>query len=881
MSNSTNHQPETLASTKIGRVHIAALMLAVAVVATLLTPTVGGPPTLSAAAPEASHQYEVVLQDDEYLYVLDNEANTKTWAGHCTDQLTSSRAVTWDDLKNVPETETPSCDVLIDQVGSGATVAAVAADTPAELAPVAPQTTVAPAPVPLDTAHVENVAAIQAATTGQYEVVLQDGEFLFVIDAEANTKTWASHCAADLGSGRAVTWDDVKDLHETETPSCDVLVGQVGAGATVAADAPAEPAPVAPQTPAEASPQAATPDEAPAPTPEVDTTQPESNEPVGLLIEGAEGTITLQSLREVRDSGLPEVIKEDFLEDVAFSQMSDAELDAQFDEAVVVNTAEAVDIAQRVAEEATTKAEPGQPDRRIKGFCSKWDADHKDFSFSVDADELRESFSESNSKDFGNGFSFDAFADGDFSGELDVVIEFHYEIKRNKWICLPYGARFNYADITVTASADGNIDAEATLSYENVQRLWETTLDLWSGRFDFNVEFLRGQVTADLDLDLALDLQTKASLTARVDESFHLDADVHSALHCESDGCEQLDGSRTDVEISHDSQSGLQATIDVELTPSAELRFGMALYLGDPFFIVKEEVAAASIGVVAEFPARLFFTAGNLCSDADGDGSNENVRLALVDINARVSAYWSADVLGKDKAEWFSSIGLSGWERIDNWQPVHAFGSGPAGPRTVFTKNLYFKVLDQGDSSPLQPVISAAGVFDDGDREGIVISGARECYPLGGTPEYEIDWSRSPGATSRYEGAGYVAHDWANDGAGDAVSVRMVGDSTGRSFTGPWVNVELTGGVAENGTPYCVSATDPDGDGWGWEDGQSCRVASVVGNPDDVPGDIVCSSIDSDPDGDGWGWEDGQSCRVNSSAEKFALIIEQLTRWFR
>jgi mannan endo-1,4-beta-mannosidase len=51
--------------------------------------------------------------------------------------------------------------------------------------------------------------------------------------------------------------------------------------------------------------------------------------------------------------------------------------------------------------------------------------------------------------------------------------------------------------------------------------------------------------------------------------------------------------------------------------------------------------------------------------------------------------------------------------------------------------------------------------------------------------------------------------------------------------------------------PNCVSAaSDPDGDGWGWENNQSCKV---------VP---HCASASSDPDGDGWGWENNQSCKV-------------------
>lgn len=55
--------------------------------------------------------------------------------------------------------------------------------------------------------------------------------------------------------------------------------------------------------------------------------------------------------------------------------------------------------------------------------------------------------------------------------------------------------------------------------------------------------------------------------------------------------------------------------------------------------------------------------------------------------------------------------------------------------------------------------------------------------------------------------------------------------------------------------PNCASAaSDPDGDGWGWENNQSCKV---------VPN---CASAASDPDGDGWGWENNQSCKVVAQA---------------
>jgi hypothetical protein len=67
--------------------------------------------------------------------------------------------------------------------------------------------------------------------------------------------------------------------------------------------------------------------------------------------------------------------------------------------------------------------------------------------------------------------------------------------------------------------------------------------------------------------------------------------------------------------------------------------------------------------------------------------------------------------------------------------------------------------------------------------------------------------------------------------------------------------------VAADAAPVCGGcAADPDGDGWGWEDARSCRVASWCEPASDrFP---VCRGCGVDPDGDGWGWEDGRSCVV-------------------
>lgn len=70
--------------------------------------------------------------------------------------------------------------------------------------------------------------------------------------------------------------------------------------------------------------------------------------------------------------------------------------------------------------------------------------------------------------------------------------------------------------------------------------------------------------------------------------------------------------------------------------------------------------------------------------------------------------------------------------------------------------------------------------------------------------------------------------------------------------------------------PTCESsATDPDGDGYGYENGKSCLV-NVTSDDGDASSDGVtafpeCESSETDPDGDGYGYENEQSCLVAST----------------
>jgi hypothetical protein len=68
--------------------------------------------------------------------------------------------------------------------------------------------------------------------------------------------------------------------------------------------------------------------------------------------------------------------------------------------------------------------------------------------------------------------------------------------------------------------------------------------------------------------------------------------------------------------------------------------------------------------------------------------------------------------------------------------------------------------------------------------------------------------------------------------------------------------------VADAYLPSCSpSSSDPDRDGWGFENGRSCQMRE--------DSFASCSNLAADPDGDGWGWGNNQSCRVRMESHSF------------
>jgi len=82
--------------------------------------------------------------------------------------------------------------------------------------------------------------------------------------------------------------------------------------------------------------------------------------------------------------------------------------------------------------------------------------------------------------------------------------------------------------------------------------------------------------------------------------------------------------------------------------------------------------------------------------------------------------------------------------------------------------------------------------------------------------------------------------------------------------------------------PPCEDAnSDPDGDGFGWENYRTCVTSTDSVEPATQINALtaplsqpVCTSAASDPDGDGYGWENYRSCIVSKTSQEPAMQID-------
>ena len=369
----------------------------------------------------------------------------------------------------------------------------------------------------------------------------------------------------------------------------------------------------------------------------------------------------------------------------------------------------------------------------------------------------------------------------------------HYRERSNRCIGIPYRWEFSYADIDFVAQMDGGFDVNNTLTIEQKERLLEETIRLLN--FETTI-VVANIITVDLqgyiDLQLALDLETRLSIThqTKFDQDYDLRGRYETHLRCTSDGCEDRGGTDWGLDFLPVDRPGTftQTTLDIVLRPSAELQVGVNVDVG-VLGKFETSVFQGKVALGVDLPVRVYWTRGNACSDADGDGLNEDVSGSLIDATVRVYAYVEARLLGSESRRYIDLNVPNGWARkVIN-------GVLDRDDRVVgLEKHVLLKVLSEGENSPLEPTINRAGLFQIGSRnfEGVEIGPVRSCYPFDDIATILIDFGDGGQMLHQSIGRAFpIPHDWIDDGANRTVRARVEFDSLGRNIKGPWVTVNI------------------------------------------------------------------------------------------
>lgn len=531
----------------------------------------------------------------------------------------------------------------------------------------------------------------------------------------------------------------------------------------------------------------------------------------------ADDALAIANLRDLRDAAMPDFAESEILADLGYKNWNavpDSALDTPLG-SVLTFSKQAL---------AATEAELNNGGAQTKGLCGgRWKLKSKTV----------------NSGPIGGGDQM-AVAGGDsstgvrFTGEaeMDGTVQFQaavrYQERSNKCIGIPYRWEFVDANVDVVVATTGDLSLTNQLTVTHTRRLWSEALDLPKAKLDIPIaKVLNIELEASLQVLLAVDLTAGYTYQqpTSIAQAYQIDGSYEAHLFCDNSGCKTREDSVSDMSFTAIDGTGRQGqqTVDITVTPSADLGVQLGIDL-ELVGVDIYDVFDGKAGVMASLPIRFYTTAGNDCSDANGDGVSENVSTTLVDINAQLFGYLSGQGVGNDFHEWID-LKLKpsdGWVKKLIADPYgRAQSTGPA-----YSTNVLMSVLDQGEHSALEPLVRDVGRFSNGaaEFEGVKLAGIRSCYPFAESPTFDIDWG--DGTTQRVamaQGEQLVAHDWSNDGEGQTVKVRVANDATTRKIFGPWVAVAIGGGTDPAGE--CV---DPDGDGWGWRgvwpEGESCQV---------------------------------------------------------
>lgn len=282
------------------------------------------------------------------------------------------------------------------------------------------------------------------------------------------------------------------------------------------------------------------------------------------------------------------------------------------------------------------------------------------------------------SSNLGGGFSGSLSATGNLSGSATGIVEF--AIKRTKvlWVCVPYGARFNYARAYGNAQVGYGAQLTGNINYNYA---WETEiakphlggLSFWIGPVPVYVGF-------NLPINVGLDVQ--ASVTGTVNYNGSQSSTGSFDYTCTLSGC----SGSSSYSLGSNNQQTLTGSVSGRVYPNIWAQAAVRAYL------YTEWVAYAQVGVRPYLRGDLWGYYGNACGDANGDGIQETVSALTFDLDWQVYLTGQASAFGSSPAKWnlwnTPRYHIRFWDLLGGSSALRPMISGPASPK-VNVSNAY------------------------------------------------------------------------------------------------------------------------------------------------------------------------------------------------
>lgn len=505
--------------------------------------------------------------------------------------------------------------------------------------------------------------------------------------------------------------------------------------------------------------------------------------------------ITITTLRGLRDAGLPKWAELEALEEFGYTswrEVPDDQLDLPIEpQAFSLDAMEVVEQVVAAQSQNSTQA------KGLFNLCpTRWSDRHWDDSVRISESGRYAPINES---------SPHGHLQGSLSGSIqgEAIADIDYATKARKCIGIPYKARLDAAFVDMSLYVDGSVDLNGSALLE-WQRNLQRNFQLFSKTFEFKVKIFTFQLRlqSDLTVGAKIDARAKANINARAD----LLGEVEYRWECTGSQCNRTKAEER-LEFSTAEDNGYDANIDVTVIPYIEVSADLRFRLKNISTLVEARAA-----IVAAAPASLHLAACG--EDIDADGKIENSAGAYFDVSLEIYTYFSYAFLSRDAKMDSISLGLPGFKKVTvpgTATSMYTSYPGHGLPKGDITLHKSVKVLataelTNANISVLRPVLSLA-------NGGISISQQR-CYPFASAPTYVIDWN--DGTPSETVTAGLVTHRGLGN-SNQSVSVRIVGDELGRTFSSPATVMQVaaisapttpTTPTTPTGNPRPIPATD-------------------------------------------------------------------------